>query len=95
VEASYPIPADLIDVQAKIKAAVSSGACHSPAAWFGKDPADDPDWHRELRNRYLHFSAQYGYKARMFTQRPNYEPWHKMFGPHPVFGRRARGIRPG
>lgn len=95
VEASHPIPSDLLAVQAAIWSAVSRGASHSPSAWFGKDPADDPDWHRKLRNHYLHFSAQYGYEARMFTQRPNYSPWHPVLGPHPAHGRRARGIRPG
>lgn len=89
VEARHPVPSDLRDVQSAIWAAVSSGQCHSPSAWFGKDPADDPAWHRALRNRYLHFSALYGLAAKMGTARPNFYP------PHPSFGDRVRGVNKG
>ena len=89
VEASHPIPADLVGVQAAIWAAVSSGQCHSASAWFGKDPSTDPDWHKWLRNRYLHFSALYGWAAKNGTARPNFYP------PHPTIGHRVRGVNRG
>lgn len=89
VEARQLISPELLDAQAAISAAVSSGVCHSASAWFGKDPSQDPDWHKWLRNRYLHFSALYGWAAKNGTARPNFYP------PHPSIGKRVRGVNRG
>lgn len=89
VEQFHPIPVELAGVHTAIKVAIGSGQCYSASAWFGKDPSEDPEWHRWLRNNYLHFSALYGWAAKKFTQHPNWS------GAGPVGSYRVRGVNHG
>lgn len=89
VEGRHPVPVELAGIHSTLLAAAGSGQCSSASAWFGKDPALDPPWHKWLRNTYLHFSALYGLAAKQGTQRPNFYP------PHPVYGKRVRGVNDG
>jgi hypothetical protein len=61
LESRYEIPEELSQASAAIQAYVDSvGDSSLPGDWFKTNPALDPQWHRDMRHGYLHFSSRYG-----------------------------------
>ncbi|AKI98701.1 Hypothetical protein AA314_00328 [Archangium gephyra] len=61
LEARYEVPEELSQAAAAIQAYVDSvGNASTPGDWFKSNPALDPQWHRDMRHGYLHFSSRYG-----------------------------------
>ena len=60
LESRYEIPEALSEAAAAIQSYMDSvGNSSKPGDWFKTNPALDPQWHRDMRHDYLHFSSRY------------------------------------
>jgi hypothetical protein len=87
LEKKHSIPPELSTANSKIQDYINCTSHSSPGDWFKLNPALDPQWHINLRHKYLHFSARYG--TTMCAHTPQWS------NDGPVNGQRMRIIQNG